>query len=69
MMITGFTLTANAVENQTVNGENFIVVKTETELAAALQAGKNVMLANDIELTSAKFPLGEICKIGKYSFP
>ena len=59
MMITGFTLTANAVENQTVNGENFIVVKTETELAAALQAGKNVMLANDIELTSAKFPLGE----------
>jgi len=59
MLITGLCVTATAAETREINGESFVIVKTEAELAAALQAGANVMLANDIALTSANFPQGE----------
>ena len=56
MLLTGLVLTAGAAApEKTVNGKSYAVVKTEQELAAALQQGKNVMLANDIELTTASF--------------
>lgn len=59
MLFTGLTVTASAATENTVNGAQYTVVRTEAELAAALQAKKNVMLANDIALTSTHFPQGE----------
>ncbi|MBQ9806350.1 MAG: hypothetical protein IJW49_07585 [Clostridia bacterium] len=61
MLMTGFSVTATAAaeEEQTVNGVRYTVVKTDAELAQALKASKNVMLANDIELSTANFPQGK----------
>ena len=59
MLVTLFSVTATAAEEIKVNGEPFTAVKTEAELAAALRDGKNVILENDIELTSENFPQGK----------
>ena len=58
MLITGFSVTATAAEDKAINGEKYTIVTTEAEFVEALQAGKNVMLANDIELTTANFAQG-----------
>ena len=59
MLTVGFTVPSTASELAAVNGAVYTVVTTEEELVAALQAGENVMLANDIELTTTNFPQGK----------
>jgi len=64
MLFTGFTVTATAAtEPQVINGKVYTVVSTAAELAEALKAGRNVMLANDIDLTVTKFPQGRAFEI------
>lgn len=58
MLFTGLSVTATAAI-QAVNGAVYEVVTTEAELVAALQGGKNVLLANDIALTGTNFPQGK----------
>lgn len=58
MLLTGLCINATAAESKDA-GSSFVLVKSEEQLAVALQAGRNVMLGNDIELTTAKFPVGK----------
>jgi len=52
MLITGMTFGASAATYEKIDGANYIKVSTEAELLAALKTGGNIMLQNDIEITS-----------------
>ena len=52
MLTTGLTFGASAVSYEKIDGTSFIKVSTEEDLVAALKTGGNILLQNDIVLTT-----------------